>query len=254
MKHKSISVITTFYNAQDTLEDTISSILKQDYENLQMIFVDGKSTDRSLEIVNQYANQFKDLKVISEPDNGIYDGMNKGICAANGDIVAILNADDYFEPGALTAINELFESDADVVAATTQKVYNDGRLFEKVLRSEMPPLSPMSSAISHPSVFVKRGIYDTVGMFNTKYKISADYDFISRATNAGAKIVYSDIVTTNMRIGGVSDSIKFHTKKNIEHILIGLSHISSFSNRIKHIGYVAKKYIYGLLKYIGILK
>jgi glycosyltransferase involved in cell wall biosynthesis len=254
MSDKLISVVTTFFNAEDTIEDTILSIANQSYKNIEVIFVDGKSTDKSLDIVRRNAFRFDRIKIISEPDNGIYDGMNKGIINAEGEIVAILNADDYFEPNALTDVNRLFEYGCDILAGTIQKILPNGEKEKLIYRSELPLLSPKSATIHHPSVFVKKALYNSIGIFNTNYQISADYDFIARAVNAGANIIYTDIVMTNMRVGGVSDCMKFHTKKNIEHLYIGYSNIYSIKEKIKHLYYVTKKYVYGILKHQGIIK
>lgn len=254
MSDKLISVVTTFFNAEDTIEDTILSIADQTYKNIEVIFVDGNSTDKSLDIVKSNAFRFRKIKIISEPDNGIYDGMNKGITSASGEVVAILNADDYFDKEALKNVMELFVDNVDIVAATLVKVNFNKKFLNLVYRSNIPKLSPYSASIHHPAVFVTKSLYDKIGMFNLNYNISADYDFISRAVNANSKIVYSDIVTTNMRVGGASDSFQNHTKKNIEHICIGFKHIHSIKGRLLHLAYVIKKYVYGILLYKRIIK
>lgn len=254
MKDRLVSVVTTFFNAESTIQDTILSIANQSYKNIEVIFVDGKSTDKSLKIVKENAFRFDKIKIISEPDDGIYDGMNKGILNATGEIIAILNADDYFDKGALQNVMELFVDNVDIVAATLRKVNCNSGSMSSIYRSEIPELSPFSASIHHPAVFVTKKLYNEIGLFDSKYKISADYDFISRAVNANARIIYSDTITTNMRDGGVSDSLKNHTKKNIEHIRIGFKHIPSLKGRFSHLAHVLKKYIYGLLVYKGFIK
>lgn len=254
MKDRLVTVVTTFFNAENTIKDTILSIANQSYKNIEVIFVDGKSTDKSLEIVKNNAFRFEKIKIISEPDDGIYDGMNKGIINATGEVVAILNADDYYDKEALNNVMELFVDNVDIVAATLRKVHCNNKPSSLIYRSQMPELSPFSASIHHPAVFVTKSLYNKIGVFDLKYKISADYDFISRAVNANARIIYSDTVTTNMRDGGVSDSMKNHTKKNIEHVCIGFKHIPSLKGRFSHLAHVMKKYIYGLLIYKGLIK
>ncbi|EKO3701888.1 glycosyltransferase [Vibrio metschnikovii] len=249
------SIITTFYNAESTIKDTIESIKAQKFSDYEYILIDGLSTDSSLDIAIKETEGMSNIKIISEKDKGIYDGMNKGIKIAEGEIIAILNADDYFEPEALSVIDDHFRNHScDILAATTRKVSTDKTTLIEPLRSSLKKLSPSNPAIHHPSLFVKRSVYESVGDFSLKYKISADFDFISRAINADVVVSYVDDITTNMRIGGVSDTIRFHTTKNLEHLSIGNKNIKSKAEKYRFYLYVFKKYIYGILKYSGLVK
>lgn len=254
MSKKLVTVVTTFYNAESTILDTINSIAGQSYNNIEVIFIDGKSTDRSLDIVKENLFRFNKYKILSEQDNGIYDGMNKGIKLSSGEFVAILNADDFFEEDALLNVVKLFSEDTDIVAGTIRKVTADKKEISIVCRHEMKELSTSNPTIHHPGIFVRKSLYERIGFFNSKYMISADFDFVSRAINAAAKIKYSDKVLTNMRVGGVSDSLKFHSKKNWEHLRIGYHNINDSKKYMNFTYYVLKKYVFGLLVFFGVIK
>ncbi|WP_158174563.1 glycosyltransferase family 2 protein [Grimontia hollisae] len=245
-----VSIITTFYNAEKTIQDTIDSIADQSYKNIEVIFVDGLSSDNSLKIVKSNLKRFSNYKLISEKDDGIYDGMNKGIMNASGDIIAILNADDIYSHDAIENVVNLFTKELDLLACTINKfnkVLSDGVVIK---RSEMKPLSPLNPTVHHPGIFVRRQVYDKYGLFDLRYRISADFDFIGRIINKGVKIGYTDLVTTHMRSGGASDSFKFHFKKNLEHIIIGYRNRTSKFQFLKYAFYVLKKFVYGLLVFL----
>lgn len=248
-----ITVITTFFNAESTIKETIESVAKQNYEPLEYIFVDGLSEDNSLDIVRENISKFKDAKIISEKDAGIYDGMNKGIEASTGDVIAILNADDTYNLDTLNKVKRYFlNTNADIVAGTISKFSGVNGGEQVYPRSSMQKLSPTNPSIHHPAVFVKKSVYDNIGLFDLNYEISADFDFISRAINSGVNVHYSDEVLTNMREGGASEAINSHTKKNIEHLIIGYKNRKSLSSYIKFVIFVLKKYTYGLLMYFRI--
>ncbi len=203
-----VSIITVCFNSEKTIRDTIESVLSQDYSNIEYIIVDGASTDSTMDVVSEYHEQI--TKVISEPDKGIYDGMNKGIIAATGDVVGILNSDDFYANNdVIPCVVREFEAKnvdsvfADLVFITRkdpQKIvrYYDSSCFnpEKFNYGWMP---------AHPTFFVKRSIYERYGLFKTDYKIASDYELLTRFL-AKYKISYSHIpkVIIKMRIGGLS--------------------------------------------------
>ncbi|MEJ2045175.1 MAG: glycosyltransferase family 2 protein [Reinekea sp.] len=255
-KDPEITVVTTFFNAERTIRDTIASIISEQTLTTETIFVDGNSTDGTLNVVKANYENFANAVVISEPDRGIYDGMNKGIRRAKGDVIAILNADDAFEPGAIAKVLMHFNEapEIEILAGSIRKVDFSGAKGKVYTRSLLPKLGPRSSIIHHPAVFVRSSLYKRIGCFDLRYSISADYDFISRAINSGAKIKYIDDVLVNMREGGISDSFKFHLKKNIEHLLIGYRNLRKTSDRVAHTYYVAKKFLYGVFLHFRIIK
>jgi len=214
-----ISIITPVYN--DTrVERAIKSILMQKFEGeIEIIVIDGGSTDETLNILKKYADKIDVL--ISEPDKGVYDAMNKGITLATGDIVGILNADDrYAGPYVLQKVCKIF-LDEDVDACYGDLVYVDkrdrtvrywksGRYKKwKWLLGWMPP---------HPTFFVKRRVYDLYGLFDLRYSIAADYELMLRFLfKYRIKVAYIPETLVLMSIGGLSNrSVKNIIKANIE--------------------------------------
>ena len=214
-----VSLITTTYNSVNTLEDTINSILSQDYKNIEYIIIDGGSTDGTFDIIKKYYALGKISKYLSEPDHGIYDALNKGIKLSTGNIIGLLHADDMYSNNHVIS---------DVTAAfkkhNTDSVYGDllyvsaknknkvirnwksGIYTDKKLKNGwMPP---------HPTFFVKRDIYIKYGLFDTKYKIAADYELLIRFLwKHKITIKYIPKVLVKMRVGGVSNN-------NIRNIII----------------------------------
>lgn len=206
-----ISIVTVCFNSEKTIRGTIESVLNQDYPNIEYIIVDGASTDRTLEIIQEYRGSLS--KVISEPDAGIYDAMNKGVQAATGEIVCILNSDDIYEDSrALSDVAACFEENksaelvfGDVVFVKPDDVsqvvrhYGSGHFRPWKLRfGWMPP---------HPATFVRRSAYQRTGLYDLAYKISSDYEMFVRWLLV-ERLEYArlDQVLVRMRAGGVSTS------------------------------------------------
>ena len=203
-----ISIITVCYNSEETINDTIQSVLSQDYKDVEYIIVDGKSTDRTLEIIQSIKNR---IKLISEKDRGIYDAMNKGINIASGDVIGILNADDVYKNSqVLTAVMDAFKANVSIVYGDIEYVkYNDlSKVVRKwkagVFRSGkfkwgwMPP---------HPGFFVKKSCYESFGLFNLNLSTSADYELMLRMLEVHhLSCNYIPKTITSMRVGGASNS------------------------------------------------
>ena len=216
-----VSIITTVFNNKDTVEDAIQSVLSQSYPNIEYIVVDGGSTDGTIEIINKYENKIN--KFVSEKDQGVYDGMNRGIKRATGDIIGILNSDDVYADDKVIerVVAEMTRKNADVCWGDL--VYVDAKNTDKVIRfwksSEyreekfkkgwMPP---------HPAFFVKRWVYEKYGLFNLDFPISADYELMLRFLERHKiKSCYIPQILVKMRIGGQSNkSIKNIARANLE--------------------------------------
>ncbi|MDH4944064.1 glycosyltransferase family 2 protein [Sulfurimonas sp. C5] len=205
-----ISIITVVWNNASTIKDAIDSVLSQTYNNIEYIIVDGLSTDGTVEIVKSYGDKI--TKLISEEDNGLYDAMNKGIKLATGDIVGILNSDDFYinEFVIEKIVKEFEEKQVDSVYADL--VFVKPENLEKVLRYYdsskcMPSKFQYALYPAHPTFFVKKWVYDKYGVFKTDYKIGADFDIMARFLFT-EKISYSYIKEPliKMRVGGVSTS------------------------------------------------
>ena len=203
-----ISIITVCYNAEDTICDTIQSVLSQDYKDVEYIIVDGKSTDRTLEIIQSINNG---IKLISEKDQGMYDAMNKGINIASGDVIGILNADDIYKNSqVLTKVMDEFKANVSIVYGDIEYVkYDDlSNVVRKwkagVFRTGkfkwgwMPP---------HPGFFVKKSCYESFGLFNLNLSTSADYELMLRMLEVHhLSCNYIPKTITSMRVGGASNS------------------------------------------------
>jgi len=206
-----ISILTATYNSGKTLRDTMESVLRQNYKGYEYIVIDGASKDATLDIVKEYEPKFEGrLKYISEPDNGIYDAMNKGIRMATGDVIGILNSDDFYTSNdVLQRIADAFEyNDIDATYGDIHYV-NDDNLTKMVryYSSAVFKRSFMRYGLmpAHPSFYCKREVYEKYGCFDTSYRIAADFENLLRLIFIHRiKTLYipKDFVT--MRTGGAS--------------------------------------------------
>jgi len=205
-----VSIITSCFNSEKTIEDTIQSVLLQTYPNIEYIIIDGKSKDKTLEIVNNHKDKI--TKVTSEEDNGIYDALNKGINLATGDIIGFLHSDDIFaHSNVIENIVEMFqETETSAVYAdlhyvsreNTNKIIRNWKSGEykygMFLNGWMPP---------HPTVYIKKDVYNQFGTFNLDFKTAADYELMLRFFHKHkVKLTYLNEVTIKMRVGGESNA------------------------------------------------
>ena len=201
-----ISLITVCFNSSNTIEDTIKSILKQKYTNYEYIVVDGKSTDNTLEIVKKYEDSFNGrIKIISEKDKGIYDAMNKGINISTGDIIGILNSDDILaHENVFSEIVECFENEKCDGTYSNLKILDEN--LNKVVRKFKAKKGnyKLGWYLPHPTLYVKKDIYQKYGTYDINYKIAADYDFILRILKNKVKLSYIKDYLVYMRSGGTS--------------------------------------------------
>jgi glycosyltransferase involved in cell wall biosynthesis len=198
-----VSIITVVYNGDKYIEQTINSVLNRSYKNIEYIIIDGGSTDNTIEIIKRYEDKIDYWQ--SEKDDGIYFAMNKGISLAKGELIGILNADDYYLSGTITKVVKTHKTNyADIYYGDIQYVSESGEL----LLPATPDISKMNEmpAIFHPTCFVRKSVYDKAGMFDTKYKISADYDFLLRCLKQNFSFHYIPEVFTCFRLGGMSTS------------------------------------------------
>lgn len=198
---KKVSLILTTYNCKDNLVKTFKSIEEQDYPNIEVCISDSCSTDGTLEVIKEYAATSKHTVVYkSEKDSGIYDGINRSIQMSSGDYLEIMN-DEYTCPD---AISKLVGSITDnVVGAHADLVYKEGnevrrywKMGNGTLRSGWMP--------GHPSLMLKREVYDKYGLYNTSYVCSADYEFMIRFLKDGNKLAYVAETLISMFYGGTS--------------------------------------------------
>ena len=180
-----ISLITITYNSGKTLADTIQSVISQTYKDIEYIIVDGASKDNTVSIIKEYEPRFHGrMKWISESDKGLYDAMNKGICIATGDVVGIINSDDFFtSDDILKQVAETFIANGgldavygDVHFVNPNNLNKCVRYYSsKVFRRDLMKLGFMPA---HPSFYMRRECFDKFGLYKTDYKIAADFEFL----------------------------------------------------------------------------
>lgn len=204
-----ISVITVSFNSAATIGETMHSLVAQSHADIDHIVVDGASTDETLAVVRSAAATT--TRVVSEPDFGIYDGMNKGIRLATGDVIGFLNSDDCLaSSNALAKIAEAF-ADPAVDACYGDLVYVDPRRQQPVVRywragSFSPARLRRGWMPPHPTLYVRKSVMDSIGPFDATLRIAADYEFALRLfSRQGTKVVYLPEVLVNMRVGGASN-------------------------------------------------
>jgi glycosyltransferase involved in cell wall biosynthesis len=203
-----ISIITVVWNNKETIKDAIESVLNQTYKNIEYIIVDGASSDGTIEIIKEYGSKID--KFISEPDRGLYDAMNKGIKLATGDVVGILNSDDfYIDDKVVEEVVKVFEA-KKIDSLFADLVYVHPHDVNKIVRHyDSSHFSPSKFAYgwmpAHPTFFVKREIYEKYGLFKTDYRIAADYELLVRFLyRYKIKYFYLNSVLIKMRTGGIS--------------------------------------------------
>jgi len=215
-----VSIITATYNSSATLKDCLQSVAKQTYHPIEHIIIDGASKDDTLKVAASFPHI---TTIVSEQDGGIYDAMNKGIAIAKGDIIGILNSDDFYVyQDVIMEVVKLFETSAcDLVYADLQ--YVDREHTEKVVRTWKSGIMQPNSFLfgwmpPHPTLFVKRSVYERFGNFTTQLRSAADYEFMLRVMYKGkCKAAYLPKIIVKMRDEGISNlSIKNRLKANNE--------------------------------------
>ncbi len=211
IKNPKVTIVTVCFNSEKYIEDTIKSVLNQSYKNIEYIIIDGASRDNTLKIINKYKDNFGNrLKVISQKDNGIYDAMNKGISHSTGEIIGLINSDDYLANEYIIekVVKNFIKNSCDLVYGDLEFIDNNnpsvvvrkwrsGIYKEKMFKKGWCP--------PHPTLYMKKAVYDSIGLFSLNYKIAADYDLMLRLFEIyKPKVSYLKEVMVKMRIGGVS--------------------------------------------------
>jgi glycosyltransferase involved in cell wall biosynthesis len=218
-------VVTPTFNAIGTIRETLESIQSQEYERLDHVVVDGGSTDGTVELLEAESAAGR-LRFVSEPDRGLSDAFNKGVRMATGDVVAWLNADDTYEPGALDAVGAAFAAapEAEWGVGRCKIMAGDGTESRKpvtayknfLLRRFSLSLYLTNNFVSSPSTFVRRDVFEEVGVLDERFKYSADYDLWLRLARRG-KPVYIDADIARFRMGDDSLSITGFEDQFVEH-------------------------------------
>lgn len=205
-----ITIITVCYNSASHIEDAINSVTAQDYMDIEHIVIDGDSTDGTKKLIENHANKLGYW--ISEPDQGIYDAMNKGIKSATGDVIGILNSDDfYYDNKVISKIAETF-SDPKIDAVYGDLIFVDPDNLNRTVRTYSskkwhPDRFAKGYMPAHPTFFVRKEFYDKHGLFEVDYKIAADYEMLIRLLYVHKlNYKYLPMKLVKMRKGGVSSN------------------------------------------------
>lgn len=219
-----ISIITTTFNSADTIRDTMESVLSQTHTDFEHIIIDGGSKDDTIDIIQEYEPRYKGrLKWVSEPDKGIYEAMNKGIKMATGDVIGTLNSDDFYTSSVVLAcinqaINDVDAVYADIHFVDPHNLSKSVRYYSS--RSFHPSKMKMGFMPAHPSFYCKRSVYDKIGLYDTSFRVAADFEWLLRAIYIkGIKTKYLPIDFVTMRTGGASTKgLQSHKKILLEHL------------------------------------
>lgn len=209
-----ISIITVVYNGEKYLEKTIQSVLNQTYDNVEYIIIDGGSTDGTVDIIRKYENNIDYW--VSERDKGISDAFNKGIMLAKGDIIGIINADDWYEKDAVQLVVRAFKSSAE-----TQIVCGKMNFFDQTkstLMESFPKRLWMGMSVAHPTTFIKKEVYASIGLYDVNLKFAMDYAFLLKSYYQSIEIFALDHTIANMRSGGAANSNRLLTYNEVIHI------------------------------------
>lgn len=203
-----ISIVTVCYNSASTIRDTLESVLSQTYQDIEYIVIDGASKDSTLAIISEYEGRIS--TVLSEPDKGIYDAMNKGIKLATGDYVGILNSDDVFSStSTIEALVNFLRDNPTCDASYANLVFVQRDNTEVVTRKYSS--SGFSTwkirfgfMIPHPTFYARRSLFDQFGYYKLGYRVSADFELMTRFITQGIKLSRHDANMVKMRQGGIS--------------------------------------------------
>lgn len=217
MKYPKISMITITYNSEQHLEETIKSVVEQNYPNLEYIIIDGGSKDHTLDIINKYREKIS--YVVSEPDKGICDAFNKGIKVATGDLIGIINSDDLQMHDTLKTVAENYNPEFDVIRGNIIS-WND-QTGVRVVKRPINPFSLTTSyffnglkkrSVCHACSFITKSAYEKWGVYQLKYKYMMDRDLLTRFYQQGAKFKIVDHSFAISRIGGITTQTPMYKK------------------------------------------
>lgn len=202
-----VSVITVCYNSEKTIEKTILSVLQQTHPVDEYWIIDGASSDGTIDIVRKYEDAFGGrMHVVSEQDHGIYDAMNKGIRMASGDLIGILNSDDYYELDTVEQILNAYQNESYAVLYGKMRLIAESGAISEVFPSHVNLKQEM---INHPTCFVTKKTYEQYGMFDLQYVSVADYDLMLRyAEISEIKFIPIPVVLANFSLGGTCSTQK----------------------------------------------
>lgn len=208
-----VTVITPCFNSEKTIQRTIESVLHQTYQEIEYLIIDGASTDNTLQIARSYESAFHGrMHIFSEKDEGIYYAMNKGIGMANGELVGIVNSDDYYEPEAVEHMVKNRSKSPYQILYGFERILKDGQETAVVINHHTNLPNQM---ITHPTCFVTKKLYEDKGVFDTGYRFSADYEFMLRMYQ-DSQVEFTPVyeIISNYALGGASGTGEAYLETN----------------------------------------
>lgn len=204
-----ITIITVCYNSEKTINETLKSVANQNYQNIEHLIIDGKSTDQTLSIIKKYSHV---SKIISEIDDGIYDAMNKGMQISTGDIIGFLNSDDFYtNQNILSTVNDIFVQNPSIDGCYSDLIYSDQNDTSKNIRywkssNFVPGLFSKGWCPPHPTFFLRNLVYKKYGKFNLNYRIASDIELMMRLLEVNKiKTFYKPEFWVKMSMGGMTN-------------------------------------------------
>jgi glycosyltransferase involved in cell wall biosynthesis len=235
-----VSVITIVLNGERGIRRCVQSVLSQNYPNIEYVVIDGGSTDGTLEALREFESQIDIL--VSEPDEGISDAFNKGIAMAHGEILGLLNCDDWYAEGAIRrVVNEFKNGAADIVYGSMQHWSKAGRPSFQVESNHQHLDKGMT--IGHPTVFARRAAYDRIGLYRTDFRLAMDYEWLLRAQTSGAIFKAIPEVLANMTDGGLGDRNWVLSLREVTRARS--MYLDTSSRRLQQLAYFMKRYSIG---------
>ena len=205
------SIITISFNSEATIERTIKSVITQNFNSFEFLIIDGGSKDSTMSIVNKYKDAID--VIISEKDNGISDAFNKGIKAAKGEYILLLNSDDFLVDGILERIDSIIKTNTDILHTNIIVIDESGNQHIQKPTVDYERLLKRNMVLNHPGMFIAKSAYNKYGLYDTSFRCAMDRELVSRMYKHGAKIQYEDIETVFFQLGGES------TKNFIKHAI-----------------------------------
>jgi glycosyltransferase involved in cell wall biosynthesis len=207
-----ISIITACFNSETNIEQTIQSVIGQTYPNIEYIIIDGGSTDKTLDIIKKYNEKI--TKLVSEPDSGVYDAMNKGIAVSTGEIIQFLNSGDYLQSiDTIEKVSEAFSDKSIFGVYGNVEIFNESGGKTRIRGCKVTYKSLLYRRICHQALFVRRCLFIEIGLFSTKFKYSSDHEFIVKSIKRyPSNFLYLNMILAKYRQGGMSCKMMEITK------------------------------------------
>lgn len=243
-----VSVITVCFNSVNTIESTIQSVLSQNYSNIQYIIIDGNSSDRTMDIINKYSSKIS--KVVSEPDNGLYEAINKGIALSDGDVVGILNSDDIYCNNSIieTIVNDFNNNTAIMsLIGDIAFVNNSNKITRHYSSKNWAPFFLRFGVMPpHPSFYCRREIFSKYGKYRTDFKIAADFELLLRFLFINkVNYKYIDEIIVLMKPGGLSTKKWFSQQTITKEITKACQLNGIYTNLV----FVSFRYLFKLIQF-----